>query len=361
MLFAVLVLAVAPAPAGARAPDAIQVIRDQPYGRDQGQELLLDVYRPADRTSPLPIVLLIHGGGWIAGDKDNYEPFARSLARDGFVVFDINYSLDLSQSPGFPRQVDDVHTALAWVQEHATAFSGDTGRIAVAGGSAGGYLAAMLGTQANTNKTRPVRAVVSLSAPMDLVALAADLRLAAASAPGPCAPMSCDAVAEAAQSLRNLLGCDALQCPEELLREASPITYVTSASPSFFLANSTEEIVPATQASGMADALRAHGVPVDLELVPGRGHSIAYVSNISSSLLGFLTDTGASSPPAAGTTAPNPSLDGQGRGGRLRWLVVAAVLGLLAAIILVRRRSLGGSATVQGDLLEHSPADQDRR
>src|SRR4051794_35723924 len=170
MLVTFLVTVVDPVPAGAAGPDDVQVTVDVPYGTDQGEQLLLDIYQPPHATSSGPVLILIHGGGWTTGDKQRYEPFARSLAQRGYIVFDINYSLDLSRSPGFPRQVGDTRDALAWVQDHAEQYGGDASRIAVAGGSAGGYLAAMLGTQANTSTASPVRAVISLSGPMDLAA-----------------------------------------------------------------------------------------------------------------------------------------------------------------------------------------------
>lgn len=354
MLVTFLVTVVHPAPAGAAGPDDVQVTTDVPYGTDQGGELLLDVYQPPRATSPDPVLILIHGGGWTTGDKQAYEPFSRSLAQRGYVVFDINYSLDLSRSPGFPRQVDDVRAALAWVQDHAEQYGGDASRTAVAGGSAGGYLAAMLGTQANSSGTAPVRAVISLSGPMDLVALVADLRTAVTSANGQCSPMSCDALKQATESLRNLLGCDPLQCPEQLLREASPITYVTPASPPFFLANSTAEIVPATQASGMATALRAQRVPVEVELVPGDQHSVAYAPAISGSLLTFLTkyDGGTPETTAAPSSAANQPGKGHGHAGLFRWLLVGAAVCSLAAIAVARRRSSGDAGTHRGDPLE---------
>jgi acetyl esterase/lipase len=362
MLCVILVISVNPAPTYAVAPDEVRITQDLPYGTDQGEELLLDVYQLAAASSPRPIVILIHGGGWTSGDKDRYEPFARSLALTGFTVFDINYSLDLSRSPGFPRQVDDVHAALAWVHEHAKEYDGDANRIAVAGGSAGGYLAAMLGTQANNSATTPVQAVISLSGPMDLVALVADLRQAVTAAPGQCAPMTCEALQQASESLRNLLGCDPLQCPEPLLRQASPITYVTAASPPFFLANGTEEVVPATQAEGMATALREHGVPVDLQLVPGSRHSVAYAPSISRSLLGFLTTHDGDTPPPAPSPVANQAGKDPAHGRAwLRWLVVAAAVCALAAIAATRRHYSGATQPLPDDPLEPSTTSADGR
>src|SRR4051794_29858143 len=91
MLLTILVKVVDPAPAHAGGPDDGQVTPNVPYGTDRGGQLLLDVSRPLRATSPGPIVILTHGGGWTSGDKQRYEPFSRSLALSGFVVFDINY------------------------------------------------------------------------------------------------------------------------------------------------------------------------------------------------------------------------------------------------------------------------------
>src|SRR4051794_31997702 len=105
----VLMVVTAPLPARAAGADGVQVSRDLQYGTDGAEKLLLDVYQPSDATSPSPILILIHGGGWVSGDKAEYTPIARALASTGFVIFDINYSLDLSQSPAYPREVTDVH------------------------------------------------------------------------------------------------------------------------------------------------------------------------------------------------------------------------------------------------------------
>jgi triacylglycerol lipase/alpha-L-fucosidase 2 len=363
MLLAILVTAVLPASAHAAGPDEVRVTRNVPYGTDQGGELALDVYQPPAATSPDPIVILIHGGGWTSGDKERYEPFSRSLAERGFVVFDINYSVDLGTAPGFPRQVNDVHAALTWVQNRAGQYGGDAHRIAVAGGSAGGYLAAMLGTQVNTSGSAPVRAVISLSGPMDLGALVTDLRTAVTSATGQCTPMSCDALNEAADSLRHLLGCEPLQCPDRLLREASPITYVTPASPPFFLANSIEEVVPASQATGMAAALRAQGVQVHLELVPGAQHSVAYVPAISVALLDFLTTHDGERSETTAATSPATDQSGQKQrrwpAGLLRWLVVGtAVLSLVG--LSAARQHTSKAATPHDDPLEHPTTTEKR-
>jgi acetyl esterase len=359
-LLAVLLLCVAtPLPAHARVADDLRVTRNLQYGADHGEALLLDAYEPAAAAAPSPILILIHGGGWVSGDKAEYEPFARALAGTGYVVFDINYSLDLSRSPAFPREVTDVRTALHWVESHAEQFKGDINRIGIAGGSAGGYLAAVVGTRADSSSKARIRAVISLSGPMDLVSLVADLRKAVTSSE-PCAPAQCVAIDRAKQRLSGLLGCDPLVCPQELLREASPLTYVTAATPPFFLANSTDEILPATQATNMAAALRSVNVPVSLQLVPGTGHAVAYVSSIRTQLLNFLTKYVAGHPSDPGNSAPSRPQNVQWSA-VLRWIVVITVAGLLIALLAARWWGSGGVGGRSSDPLEPSHTTEERR
>lgn len=320
----------------------VSVARDVPYGSATDVELLLDVFTARDAVAA-PVVMLIHGGGWTVGDKEMFEPESRALARAGFVVFDINYTLDPAGGPAYPRQVNDVHTALAWVLEHAVEYGGDSTRIGVLGGSAGGYLAAMLGTQANTASASPVSAVASLSGPMDIAALVAELRTATINPDGTCAPVTCDVLANGSAMLETLLGCDPLECPPELLAEASPTTYVSEYSPAFFLANSTEENVPVQQATSMADLLRVSGVPTQLELVDGDRHSVAYLPRILLPLRNFLQThviaVRAPTPTSTATPTDEPvSEPTTVSKAPLRALLIAVVaLGLLGTAFVVLR------------------------
>jgi len=102
------------------------------------------IYRPAtDTDTPLPVVVFIHGGGWSVGDLDTYDGMARrhAVAADAVVV-----SVDYRLAPEhpYPAAVDDVWAATRWVAEHATELGVDPDRLAVAGDSAGGNLAAVV-------------------------------------------------------------------------------------------------------------------------------------------------------------------------------------------------------------------------
>ena len=118
----------------------------------------LDVYFPADpaRRANRPAVLFIHGGGFTGGDKAEYRSASVSadLARAGYVVVSCNYVLGPKDKPGvWPRNIADCRDAVRWMRANADALDLDPDRIAVAGGSAGGYLALMVGL--SDDKTGP--------------------------------------------------------------------------------------------------------------------------------------------------------------------------------------------------------------
>jgi acetyl esterase/lipase len=156
---------------------AVQVEFDVPFYSDDRCTLHLDVYQPTDRSDGLrPAVIAIHGGGWNGGDKGGYH-FAKQrwLARQGYVIFDIEYRL----SPAYmwPTHLADVKTAIRWVRRHADRFHVDPDRIALIGRSAGGHLALMAAFTPG-DPTFPatgdlpdrddVQAVVALYAPTDM-------------------------------------------------------------------------------------------------------------------------------------------------------------------------------------------------
>lgn len=105
-------------------------------------EVLLRVYRPEGR-SPLPIVLYCHGGGWTLCSVETHDAICRSLANGaGSVVVSVDYRL--APEHGYPAAVEDSYAALCWAAANAGRIGGDAGRMAVAGDSAGGNLAAVL-------------------------------------------------------------------------------------------------------------------------------------------------------------------------------------------------------------------------
>lgn len=120
----------------------VEVLRDIEYSRESGQSLRLDVYRPLERTQPLPIVLYIHGGAFSILSKDTHWMMGLGFARNGYLVFNIDYRL--APEHPYPAAVSDVCSALQWLSQHAESYGGDLRRVVFAGESAGGNLVTAL-------------------------------------------------------------------------------------------------------------------------------------------------------------------------------------------------------------------------
>jgi acetyl esterase/lipase len=115
--------------------DGVTVTRNAAYGADPKQ--VLDVYQPIEQTKA-PIIIFMHGGAYVAGDKDNGEISSNIgywFARQGVLTFNINYRL--APASKWPGAVDDLRSVIAWVKAHAAQYGGDPGRIYLMGHSAG--------------------------------------------------------------------------------------------------------------------------------------------------------------------------------------------------------------------------------
>ncbi|MGD0227437.1 MAG: alpha/beta hydrolase fold domain-containing protein [Terriglobia bacterium] len=116
--------------------------KDIPYSRPGGRDLLMDAYVPAGK-GPFPAVIIVHGGGWEAGDKVTYvSPVFAPLAQAGFAWFSIDYRL--TPYVHVPEQLEDVRNAVRFVRQHADWFHVDPSRMALLGESASGHLVAQV-------------------------------------------------------------------------------------------------------------------------------------------------------------------------------------------------------------------------
>ncbi len=258
----------APYPRVRTYPD-IPVVRDVRYGDAAGTPLDLDVCLPKRTGSAVPraAMLSIHGGSWAHGDKGslNWRSICQWLASEGFVTFSIGYRL--APEHPYPAGIDDVTDAVRWAREAATVkrYDIDPARIGVFGGSAGGNLAALLGTEGSGPLTRGTRvaAVTELSGPTDLTA--AGQRLGTGEL-GDFLPLEL-----------QYLGCATFaDCPQA--RAASPLYHVSRGDPPFFIAHSARERIPIAQSQALVKALRAHGVDTTFVTVAGTRHSIAMLT-----------------------------------------------------------------------------------
>lgn len=132
-------------PVEAHGAEVDHVINQVPYAPDvpYSEYLTLDIYYN-ERQGEQPVIVNIHGGAWLLGDKDDSNSIYRCqyLANHGYVVFSVNYRL-LPDVP-IQTQVEDVMGAVIWVKKNAARYGGDPSRIGVMGGSAGGHLATMV-------------------------------------------------------------------------------------------------------------------------------------------------------------------------------------------------------------------------
>jgi acetyl esterase/lipase len=229
------------------------------YGTADGQPLTMDYYAPKD-TGVHPIAIIIHGGGYHGGDsKSGSEAYvADFLAPAGYAVFSVNYRV--APKYPYPYMVYDVERAVRYIRYHARDWSADPGKIALVGGSAGGYLSNMVGllnASGDPHAADPVdrvsakaQAVVSLYAQssFEFVPLNGDVH-------------------------RFLDPFIALKGEKEAIREASPITYVSKDDPPFLeILGTDDEYIPMSEATNLQAALHAVKVRCDIIAIPGGKH-----------------------------------------------------------------------------------------
>jgi acetyl esterase/lipase len=236
--------------AEARAP-ALDIQTDVVYGLADGQALKLDFAKPVlCRGQSVPLIVYIHGGGWRSGDKSGV--FDLSVAKMGFelgfAVASINYRL--APKYHFPAPINDCKLAVRFLRANAADLGIDPSRIAVAGGSAGGHLAALLAT----TDSRDGLDGPGLSGVSSRVAAAVDLF-----GPADLTDTTSGTTAEGISMLTDFLGCDPAACPD-LALAASPIAYVTPDDPPILIVHGDKDtLVPYRQSEIFAERLRLAG------------------------------------------------------------------------------------------------------
>ncbi len=126
------------------AKPAVDVEYSRPYVERDSGPLSADVYMPHDGAGPFPGMLVVHGGAWRMGSRADLAAIARALAEHGYVAVAIDYRL--APHDKFPAQINDCQAAVRWMRSHASEFKIDPDRMGGFGYSAGGHLAALLGT-----------------------------------------------------------------------------------------------------------------------------------------------------------------------------------------------------------------------
>jgi acetyl esterase/lipase len=239
----------------------------------------LDIYWPEEGDGPFPVIVSIHGGAFMGGDKRDIQltPMFEALKRD-YVLVGVNYRM--SGEAKFPALVHDVKAAIRWIRANAKNYLFDPMRIATWGGSAGGYLSLMMGvstwaaeledlTMGNPEQPSHVQAVVDWFGPTDFLKMDEQLTESGFAPPVEFSHNGADSP----ESL--LLGAQITQI-SELVNKANPETYIRPIAPPFFIQHGThDDTVPHQQSVNMAAKLVdvTGADKVTLELLPNARHA----------------------------------------------------------------------------------------
>jgi len=257
------------------------VHEDVVYDARFGGATSMDIHVPEgagvaeDAAAARPAVMLIHGGGWRYGAKDAYTEAAERLAAAGYVAATINYRL--VPDGAYPAAAQDCLCALSFLRANAAAYGIDPARIAVTGYSAGGHLAALVGTGADVaahqpdcawGPTAPPAAVIPGDAIYDFAAEGDDT----------------------SDLVRDFLGGTLEERPE-VYASASPLVHVRPGAPPFLVVHGRADVVPIDTARALADRLREAGSEARMLELGGAGHITSAVTASDGLYLQAATDT----------------------------------------------------------------------
>jgi acetyl esterase/lipase len=256
-----------------------------PYNNDTLKKHLLDIYLPANAKRKVPLIILVHGGGWLVNDKYADLGYMKKtiveLVNEGFALASIDYRF--ASQAVFPALIQDCNQAVSFLYDNANKYGFDRNRFAVLGWSAGGHLASLMGLSKNNNvsnffmpnsaKSFEIKAVVDFYGPSELILLK--------SAEDPKSPESI------------LLGDSPINRPD-LAKIASPVTYVDKNDPPFLIIHGEkDDMVNPQQSKLLHSWLNAVGVQNELIIVKDAPHygTMFDVDEIRNKVVGFLKNT----------------------------------------------------------------------
>ncbi len=265
-----------------RLPKGTIIHGNIPYNNDTLKKHLLDIYIPAGANGKVPVVVFIHGGGWIGNDKYSdmgYMPnTVAAMLNNGMAVASIDYRFAMQAV--FPAILQDCNKAVTFLYDNADKYGLDKNKFAVMGFSAGGHLASLMGTSQNNKVSslyfpgtyRPFqyKAVVDFYGPTDLVLL-----------PGN----------EDEKSPEGLLIGAAPLLRPDLAKAASPITYIDKNDPPFLIYHGEKDNIVSNKQSKLFSAWLTHyGVKNELTIVKDAPHfgTMYDVEEIRNKVISFL-------------------------------------------------------------------------
>jgi acetyl esterase/lipase len=244
----------------------VEATHDIPYVEGGGKRQRLDIYRPKIGVERAPVLLQIHGGGWVIGDKGQQGmPLMMHLAAEGWVCVANNYRL--SPKVSFPEHLIDCKRALAWVREHIAEYGGNPDFVVVTGGSAGGHLAALVALTHDDPQYQPgfEHVDTSVSACVPFYGVYDLTEVFDFHGPGE----------QIADWMAKRVMKQAITENRPLYEEGSPINRIRSDAPPFFVIHGTNDnLVPIEQAQRFVAKLRAISTePVAFANIPGASHA----------------------------------------------------------------------------------------
>lgn len=235
-----------------------------PYNNDDLPKHLLDIYLPEKISGKVPLVIFIHGGGWLVNDKyadmGYMKKTVAEIVSNGFALASIDYRF--ATQAIFPAQIQDCNRAISFLFDNADQYGFDKNRFAVMGFSAGGHLASLVGLSKNNNlenffmpgttKSFSIKAVVDFYGPAELILF-----------PGNHDTKSPESI---------LIGATPLARPD-LAKAASPVTYVDKNDPPFLLIHGEKDDMVSPKQSQLLSAwLTVAGVQNELIIVKDAPH-----------------------------------------------------------------------------------------
>lgn len=256
----------------AKLPPGVKMLGDISYIPNGDDAQKLDLYLPeksADR--PLPLIVHIHGGGWMAGNK--FPCPVVGMVGKGYAVASVEYRF--SQKAKFPAQIQDCQAAIRWLRANAKQHNIDPQRVGAVGGSAGGHLSALVGTAGGKKAFAPIGGNEEQS---DRVQAVCDIF-------GPANFSTVMQQAAVDKNVRNIFTFNSPKDPysqligvslegnKEKTDAVSPVHYVSKDNPPILILHGTHDtLVPYAQSEELAAALKAKGVEVWLQKLSGSGH-----------------------------------------------------------------------------------------
>jgi acetyl esterase/lipase len=265
-------------------PEGTVLLGNISYNNDTLKKHLLDIYLPAHPKGKLPLVVLVHGGGWLVNDKyadlGYMKKTTAELLNSGFALASIDYRW--ASQAVFPALIQDCNQATAFLYDNAEKYGLDKNKFAVMGWSAGGHLASLMGLAKNNNISAffmphstqkfHFKGVVDFYGPSSLISLK--------SADNPKSPETI------------LLGDMPIKRPD-LSDRASPVTYVDKNDPPFLIIHGEkDESVPSQQSVLLQSWLDLKGVKNELIIVKDAPHygTMFDVEEVRAKVVGFLKE-----------------------------------------------------------------------